>query len=371
MKKTNSSRRDFLKKTALGASLFSFLSSSKTISHPLPKPIHLNMVGYDYPRVKAFFEKKVEIEGCTFDIEKSSIGTMNTNVFSGKQPHNISEIGLVPFIIAYANNGFRDYTLLPIFPLRMFRHKSIFIHADSGIKTAEDLKGKKIGTPGYSSSSLTWIRGALQDEYNVKPEDIQWVIAQKDSSADLAGKTSEQEQVLPKNISITLGTKGKDESELLLSREVDALFHAIEPKAYLEGNPKVIRLFQDSRQTEQAYFQKTGVFPIMHAVAIKKALLEERPQLSKSIFEAYSKAKSINYQYMRKLGWVYDSLPWYGQEYEETRKLMGDNFWSYGIKDNRKTLDTICRYCFEQGLIKQKVRVEDLFYANTFELKEK
>ncbi len=370
--KKKSTRRDFIKTATLGAGLIGTLSSfdlmNKTngLTSQSKSDLHLNITGYDYSRIKALFDKKVNIKGCSFDIVKSGgISDMNTNAFNGPQSFDVTEIGIIPFILAYSNNNFRDYTLLPIFPLRTFRHKSVFIHTDSGITKPQDLKGKKIGTPGYSSSSLTWIRGFLQDEYGVSPKDIQWVISQKDSSAKVGGKVSKQENVTPDGISISYGSEGKDESELLLSGEVDALFHAIQPKAFVQGNPKVVRLFEDSKKVEHEYFSKTGIFPIMHAVAVKTELLENNPWLAESIFNAYSESKEMNYKFMTKLGWAYDTLPWYSQEYEETRKLMGNNYWSYGIGTNKKTLETICRYANEQGLIEQKIRFEDLFFSSS------
>jgi 4,5-dihydroxyphthalate decarboxylase len=375
--KQKTKRRKFLKTTALGAGLLGSLSSfnfKNKLSgiRSVKADLHLKMTGYDYPRIKAIYDKKVNIKNCSFDIVKSGgIGDMNTNVFNGPQSFDVTEIGMVPFILAYANEGFRDYTLLPIFPLRMFRHKSIFIHADSGITKPHDLIGKKIGTPGYSSSSLTWIRGMFQDEYGISPNDVQWVIATKDSSGDISGQVSKQESVIPEGISLTYGTKGKDESELLLSGEVDALFHAVQPKAFIEGNPKIIRLFKDSKKVEQEYFSKTGIFPIMHAVAVKKELLENNPWLAQSLFNAYSESKTMDYNFITKLGWAYDTLPWYGQEYEETKKVMGENFWPYGIDVNRKTMETICRYCFEQGLIKKKISFEDMFHSASLQFSEK
>ena len=148
-------------------------------------------------------------------------------------------------MLAYANDNFRDYILLPVFPLRTFRHKSIFIRNDRGTKKPEDLKGKTIGTPGYSSSSLTWIRGMLQDEYGVSPTGINWITSNKDSSSDSSGKASINEQLIPEGITISKGPKGIDESELLETGEVDALFHAAEPKCYVQGHPKVDRLFPE------------------------------------------------------------------------------------------------------------------------------
>ncbi|GAL09396.1 4,5-dihydroxyphthalate decarboxylase [Vibrio astriarenae] len=221
-------------------------------------------------------------------------------------------------MIAYANEEFRDYTLLPIYPLRVFRHKSIFINTESGIEKPEDLKGKTIGTPGYSSTSLTWIRGMLQDEYGIKPQDVNWIASDVDSSKSLTGAVSAQEALMPNGVTIRTGTPGKDESELLVTGEVDALFHAAEPSAYVEGHENVSRLYTNSKAAEQAYYADTGVFPIMHAVAIKTELLEEHPWLAEAVFNAYVEAKNIAYTQMNKLGWASDMMPWYVQELEST-----------------------------------------------------
>ncbi|WP_282124471.1 ABC transporter substrate-binding protein [Algibacter mikhailovii] len=332
--------------------------------------VKLKVAGYDLDRLEGITNGKVKIEGCEVEFHKVGIGDANTAAFTGAGTYDVTEIGLHPYMLAYANDNFRDYTLIPVFPIRVFRHKSIFIHSDKGIKTPEDLKGRNIGTPGYSSTSLTWIRGMLQDEYGISPKDINWVLSNKDSSADTAGKISKEEQVVPEGITATYGTAGKDESELLLSGEVDALFHAAEPTAFVKGDPKVIRLFADARSTERAYFKKTGIFPIMHAVAIKTALVEKHPWLPQAVFKAYSKAKTQHYMKLKKLGWAYSSLPWFAQEFEETRKLMGDNFWPYGIAANKKTLETLFRYSYEQGLSNKQLTINELFEASTLTLKE-
>lgn len=331
----------------------------------------LKVAGYDLDRIEGLTNGKVKIEGYDIEFHKIGIGDANTAAFSGAGTYDITEIGLHPFMLAYANNNFRDYTLIPVFPIRAYRHKSIFIHADRGINSPEDLKGKRIGTPGYSSSSLTWIRGLLQDQYGVNPEDVTWVLSNKDSSADAVGKISAEEQVVPEGIHAEYGTPGKDESDLLLSGEVDALFHAAEPKAYVQGNPAVKRLFDDARSTERAYYSETGIFPIMHVIAIKTELIEKDPTLAKAVFDAYSKSKSMHYAKLNKIGWAYSSLPWFAQEYEETKQLMGDNFWPYGIDANRKTLETLFRYSYEQGLASKHLTIEELFCFESLELSEK
>jgi 4,5-dihydroxyphthalate decarboxylase len=198
-------------------------------------------------------------------------------------------------MLAYVKDGFRDYSLLPIFPLRLIRHKSIFIRTDRGIKGPEDLWGKKVATPGFSSTSLTWLRGIVQHEYGVKPEEIQWIVSSKDSSAEAAGKVSKQESMVPKGLSVSKGPEGKDESDLLESGEVDALFHAAEPRAYIEGHPKVSRLFPDFRKTERAYFEKTGIFPIMHAVAIRNTLVEQHLRIALTYSISFILNKLINF----------------------------------------------------------------------------
>lgn len=333
--------------------------------------IHLKIAGYDMDRLKGIVDGSIQIENCTVEFQKLGIGDANTAAFSGAGTYDITEIGLHPFMIAYANNNFRDYTLIPVFPIRAFRHKSIFIHTGRGISGPGDLKGRKIGTPGYSSTSLTWIRGVLKDEYDIDPKDIHWVLSNEDSSADAAGKISAEEQVVPEGVKVSLGTAGMDESELLLSGEVDALFHAAEPRAYVQGHPEVTRLFKDARQVERAYYSKTGIFPIMHAVAIKTELLEKHPWLAEAVFNAYSEAKSRHYTQLKKIGWAYSSLPWFSQEFEETRKIMGENFWPYGIEANRKTLETLFRYSYEQGLTKKQLTIEELFEASSLDLIEK
>ena len=343
------------------------LSESDSSKQTKDSTIVLQVAGYDFDRLKGIISGAIPIEGCEVQFHKVGIGDANSAAFSGAGTYDITEIGMHPFMLAFANDDFRDYTLIPVFPLRTFRHKSIFIRNDRGIENPRDLIGKRVGTPGYSSTSLTWIRGMLQDEYGVSPKDIQWVFSTDDSSVEAAGNASAQEQVVPSGITVLNGTPGKDESDLLVSGEIDAVFHAVEPKAFVQGNPLVERLFVNARQVERDYYQKTRIFPIMHVVAIKSSLVEQHPWLPKAVFEAYSKAKTQYHMHLRRLGWAYSSLPWFAQEFEETRKLMGDNFWPYGIEQNRKTLETLFRYSYEQGLSSKLLTIEELFHDSTLE----
>ena len=371
------SRRDFLKTGALassavlvgGTSLTESASAESMISDKASGALDITIAGYQLDHIRPLADGRVHVEGCDTTFKPGKIGDLNTHVFSGPQKLEVTEIGLSPFMLAYANQGFRDYSLIPVFPLRLFRHKSVFVNADNGIKRPEDLKGRRVGTPGYSSTSLTWVRGFMQHEYGIKPEDIEWVVSAADSSAKDAGKVSEQESLLPKGITVVVGPDGKDESDMLIDGDVDALFHAAEPKAFTAGHPKVKRLFPDSRATERDYYTRTGIFPIMHAVAMRNDVIEAHPWLPKAVFEAYSQAKQIHYETMR-MQWIYGTLPWFGQEFEETRTLMGENFWPYGIDANRKTLDALFQYSYEQGLARKRLTVEELFHPSSLQFTE-
>jgi len=370
------SRRDFITTAAVAVGAAGALSAcgnaapgSEESSDQQPQGLPITVAGYPFDRVQALVDGRVLIEGCSLTFQKGSIGDLNTHVISGPQTIEVTEVGLHPYMLAFANDGFRDYSLLPIFPLRTFRHKSVFIRTDRGIERPEDLRGKVIATPGYSSSSLTWIRGIFEDEYGVKPEDIEWVVSSKTSDA-ASGKASKQENVIPEGLTVREGPQGLDESDLLESGEVDALFHAVEPRAYVEGDPIVARLFADYRQVERAYFAKTGIFPIMHVVAVRNDVIEEHPWLPQAVFEAYSRAKQMNFDHLNKLGWAMVSLPWFSQEFEETRELMGDNYWPYGIAPNRKTLETLFRYSYEQGLASRELTIAELFHPSTLEFSE-
>lgn len=200
----------------------------------------------------------------------------------------------------------------------------------------------------------------LQDEYGIAPGDMTWVIANADSSGGEAGAISAQEQVNPPGVPIEPGPPGLDESQLLLAGKVDALIHAGTPAAFIQGDPRVKRLFADPRRAEQDCFRRTGIFPVMHMLAIRRDMAREHPWLAKSVFEAFAAAKSMAYDRMVRWNWATDMLPWYAAELEATRALMGQNFYPYGMQANRMTLETLFRYSHAQGLALRVLTAEEL-----------
>jgi 4,5-dihydroxyphthalate decarboxylase len=338
----------------------------------------IGIAGYAYDRVRAIQDGRLGLDGYNINFQVENIYAVNQYVFGSEKKYEVSEIGLIPYLTKYANEDFRAYTLIPIFISRIFRHRNIYVHVDAGIEKPADLRGKRVGAPGYGSSANTWIRGLLRDEYGVKHDEIKWIETTKSSDRGpvtggggfSAFESDGPRYFLPDDFPLVQGPPGVDESELLLTRGCDALIAPITPKAFQEGNPKIRQLFPDAPAAERAYFKKTGLFPIMHAVAIRRDFADANPELPKKLFSLYSQAKQMAYDDLETTTSLKVTLPWVTQEFEDTRALMGDNFWPYGVKANRKELELVMRYIHEQGLAKRRLKVEEVFHPSTLELSE-
>lgn len=366
VKKSRVNRRNFIKMSAVGT--LGVLSTHKILAAETEKQ-PIKIAGYDYDRVRSIMDGKVGIEGAEISFNVENIYGVSRSAFGPEKKYEVTELGLIPFIRKYINEGFRDYTLIPVFISRTFRHRNIYVHVDSGIKTPLDLRGKRVGTPGYGFSANTWIRGFLLDEYGVKADDMHWIETTQSSDGAELPQTLNR-HFLSDDFPLVKGPDGIDESELLLSGGCDALITAITPRAFLEGNPKIKQLFLDPYTAEKDYYKKTNIFPIMHAVAIRKDVIKENPELPKAIFEMYSKAKQKAYDNLETTTALKVSLPWVTQEFEETCSLMGKNFWPYGIEANRKELELVMRYVYEQGLVSHHIKFDELFHPSTFKLGE-
>ncbi|MGI9475001.1 MAG: ABC transporter substrate-binding protein [Rubripirellula sp.] len=367
MNERNYSRRACLGAAAGTLSAFS-VAGTRSASAETNEIPTVGITGYYYDRVRAIQDGRLGLDGFDVRFQPGDIYGMNRQVFGTERTFEVSETGLIPFLMRFANEDFRAYSLIPVFISRTFRHRNIYVRTDSGIEKPEDLRGKRVGTPGYSMSSHTWIRGFLQDVYGVRPDEMRWI---ETASSDGAKLNSDYEAFfLPEDFPIKKGAKGVDESEMIIAGEVDALITAIEPKAYSEGHPKVRRLFPNVAATEKEYFRKTGVFPIMHAVAVRKDFADANPGLPSAIFSMYSRAKQAAYDDLGSVGALRVSLPWASQELQDTKALMGDNFWKYGVDANRKELELAMRYVHEQGLAKRRLSVEEVFHPSTLNLTE-
>ena len=361
-------RRTLLRATiAAGLAIPIGLSGNRTARSADTAALSLNVAGYDYDRVRAIATGAAGIERASVSFHAESIYGTSVSAFGPERKYEVTEIGLVPFVRKYVNEDFRAYTLIPVFISRIFRHRNIFVRAGSGIEKPEDLRGKTIGTPGYAFSANTWIRGFLLDQHGVAADDMQWIETTASSDGMPMQQTLDR-HFLPDDFPLQKGPPGIDESELLIRGDCDALITAITPKAFLTGDPRIRRLFPDIRAAEQTYYRNTGVFPVMHAIAIRTDAIEAHPWLPKAVFDMYSKAKRIAYDNLETTTALNVSLPWVTQEFEDTRRLMGPNYWPYGIHANRRELDLVMRYVYEQGLTRREISYESLFHESTLEL---
>jgi len=241
---------------------------------------------------------------------------------------------------------------IPVFPSQMFRHSSIFIGDKAGIREPKDLRGKRVGVPKYHMTAAVWIRGLLEDEYGVAPKDIRWF------EGGEGAKVKEVDVTLPPDVRLEHVPDGKHLGDMVAAGELDAFIGARRPAAYGKG---VSRLFPDFRTAERAYYERTRIFPIMHTVVLKEELVRQYPWLPRSLYDAFTEAKRLAYERLHFTAALLTSLPWQVAEAEETRALMGDDPFAYGIARNRKTVETLAGYSFRQNLAPRRLTIEEMF----------
>jgi 4,5-dihydroxyphthalate decarboxylase len=316
----------------------------------------------NYDRTRAIRDGRVKVEGCTttyLPLYPEEI------IFRAFRYHefDVSELSMSSYTRMVAA-GTCDYVGIPAFVSRLFRHSGMYVRADSGIREPKDLKGKRIGLPEYQITAVVWMRGIMQHEYGVLPTDIQW----RSGGQEEPGR--DERTPLKPIPGLDLKPIGKDLTlvNMLRGGELDALFTARGPSSFLRGEPHIKRLFSDSRAAEQAYYKKTGMFPIMHLIGIKKELVAQYPWLPSSVYKAFCEAKALAMIDLLDVNALMVTHPWLIPETEETMALMGKDFWSYGIHENMKEITALSQYLFEQGLMDRKVAVEELFHKSMFEI---
>jgi 4,5-dihydroxyphthalate decarboxylase len=258
----------------------------------------------------------------------------------------------------------KNFIAIPVFPSRFFRHSCVYVNAKSGIREPKDLIGRKIGNPEYQMTAPVWIRGILQDEYGV-PADGQTYWQGGEESPNRPEKLKLE---LPPNIKVAQIGERDTLAAMLRDGGIDALYTARMPSSYQAGKLEPVRrLFENYLEVEQAYYRKTKIFPIMHTVAIRREIYEQYPWVAMNLYKAFVQSQRECYEDLYVTAALKVSLPWLTKHVEDTRALMGDDFWPYGFKQNRETLATFLRYHHEQGLSKRRLEPEELFAPETLE----
>jgi 4,5-dihydroxyphthalate decarboxylase len=322
----------------------------------------LSLAVCDYDRTRAIFDGRAPVEGCDITAVPLEPEEAFHRAFKFAE-FDISEISLSSYIMTTAR-GDAHYVAIPAFVSRLFRHSGIYVRSDRGIAEPRDLRGKTIGLPEYQITANVWIRGILKDEYGVTPADIKW----RRGGVEDPGRDERATIKLPPEIDLAAIPVDRTLSDMLAAGELDGLISARAPSCFLRGAPHVARLFPDYPATEEAYFRKTGIFPIMHAIGIRRALVERHPWLAVSVYKAFLKAKDLCMHELGQIGHLATSLPWSVAEYDRLRRVMGEDFWSYGVDSNRHVLETLARYSHDQGLSVRRLPVDEMFVPSTHEL---
>jgi len=316
----------------------------------------------NYDRTRAIKDGTVGIEGCAVTYLPLYPEEIFHRAFKFRE-FDISELSFSSYIRTVAA-GDAAYIGIPAFVSRIFRHSGIYVRKGAGIKKPQDLRGKRVGVPEYQITAVVWMRGLIQHEYGVPPSEIHW----RSGGQEQPGR--HERTPLKPIAGLDLRPIGPDQTLVTMLREgeLDALFTARAPSSFNNGEPHIVRLFADTRTAERAYYQKTGLFPIMHLIGIRKALAEKYPWLATSVYKAFCEAKALAMADLRDVNALTVSLPWLEAETNETSALMGHDFWSYGVPENGPEIEALTEYLHEQGLVDRKLAAAELFHPSTFEL---
>jgi 4,5-dihydroxyphthalate decarboxylase len=310
----------------------------------------IRYVGMDYfDRTGPLKDGSVQPEGLTLQCLPMTHGRFGG--FDDWPDADAVELSVSKYLSGLAQ-GDRRAIALPIFPSRAFRLDGIYLRADGDVAAPRDLVGRRVGISDYERTAALWQRGILTHEYGVRPEDLSWL-----QSSPLGAR--------PPNVSVSVVGEGQTMGALLAAGEIDAIFHGAEPPVLPAGAGGVRRLFPRWIDTERDYYARTGIFPIMHVVALRREVYERDPWIAPRLVAAFERAKAVGWQRVVQANTPAVMLPWLSRDLAEIEDVFGADHWPYGIGPNYPTLDATCQFHFEQGLSSRRLQPEELFAPAT------
>ena len=321
----------------------------------------ISLACWNYDRTQALIEGRVRPDGIdlnfiTLPVEETFFRMIRHQEFDA------SEMSLSTYVLSLFTEK-QPLIAIPIFISRSFRHSSIFINKHKGIQRPQDLRGKKVGLPEFQLTACVWIRGILSDEYGVPVESVSYHVGGEEEP----DRPEKLDIDLPPKIKLTRIDSGKTLSSMLETGEIDALYSPRAPSCFTRGSPDVSRLFPNFEASEKEYYKRTGIFPIMHVVVIRRDIYEQNRWVARSLYKAFLEAQKIAYDDLSQTNALKCMLPWLTSHLEETRKLMGADFWPYGLEPNRGAIETFLRYSFDEGLAKRIPKPEEIFAKEALE----
>ena len=257
--------------------------------------------------------------------------------------------------VALRSQGDTSLAAIPVFPSRVFRHSSIYVRRDGKVHEPKDLVGRRVGIPEWAQTAAVYSRGALMHQFGLKLQDIDWYQA----GVNEPGRSEKVKLSLPAGTRLT-PLPDKTLNDMLLAGELDAVLSAHAPDCVERGDPRVVRLFEDYRAVEHEYWRATGIFPIMHVVALKADTVARHPWIAVNLFKAFEEAKRRSVARALEITASRFPVPWIYDVAAKAAAEFGELF-PYGIEPNRKTLEAFLGYAFEQGVCQRRLAPEELF----------
>jgi 4,5-dihydroxyphthalate decarboxylase len=316
--------------------------------------LHLTLATTDYDHVRDLMNGAVRAEGILLTGFVLPVEEIFFRFIKNRE-WDISEMSFGKFI-GFASQGNSPFVGIPVFPSRVFRHSSFYVRADRGIRSPKDLAGKTVGIPEWAQTAGMYARGFLAESCGVDLASIRWVQA----GMNQAGREEKVDFKLPAGIRYEQ-RRDTSVSAMLLSGEIDAAISARVPEAFTTGGGKIVRLFPQYRSEEARYYAETGIFPIMHVIAIRRALFDRYPWVAMNLLKAFEEAKARSLDRIHDLTASRIPVPWSAAIAGEWGKDFGDDPFPYGLEPNRKTLEAFCRFAHDQGVTAKRLTPDDLF----------
>jgi len=321
--------------------------------------LEVSLACQDIDRTRPLIDGRVTIEGCRLNVVTAKPEEIFQRAFRHRE-FDISELSLATHLISTAR-GDGPYIAVPAFVSRAFRHSSIYVRKDAGLDRPEALRGCSVGVPDFQQTAGVWARGILADEYGIERRDIRW----RTGGLDQAGRDQRIPLDLKGKVSIEPIGPGQTLSQMLEDGAIDAVIAPRAPKGY--GSNGITRMFPENRVAEEAYFRKTRLFPIMHVIGIRRPLVEQHPWLPVNVYAAFRQARALAMQDLLRVDTPAVAHPWIADEIARVKLVMGEDYWPYGIEENRSELQALMRYAAADGLISGPLPLEDLFAKSTFD----
>ena len=309
-----------------------------------------------YDRVLPLYTGEVKPEGIDLNFLVINNPREIFDRMGGGEEFDACEFSSSEFV-AGLSQGQTRFVALPFFPSRVFRHSMITMNRRSGIRAPKDLEGKRVGVPLYTQTAAIFIRGMLQHDHGVDLSRIHWVQGALNRVGTHGNPSAPP---LLKKIDIEIADPRKSLSDLIDKGEIDAIAATGVPQC-MKRNPDVVRLFPNYREVERDYYKRTGIFPIMHLVVMRRAVVEKYPFAATSLYDALKRSRLRTWELMRETGALRYMLPWTTADLDEIEEVFGGDPWPDGIEANRKTLEALVTYMHEQHMIAKPVPIEQIF----------